>query len=84
MAQDHLLLPRATAPTLVSVRRPHWVRRIVIVLGVLAVLIGGADMLARLSQRVLGCEANGTVFGPAIGAIDPGATGQAGAAEGCK
>jgi hypothetical protein len=85
MAPDHLLLPGATSGILVSPKRgPHWVRIVAISLGILTVLIGGADMFSRVSEKVLGCSAQNLTFGPAIGALDPSALSSAGATEPCE
>jgi hypothetical protein len=86
MTDHHLLLPGAKTPVLISTdRRPHhWLRKVAIALGILAVLIGAADMLTRFSHTVFGNCAINMSFGPAISAIDPSAGQSAGGAAPCK
>ncbi len=86
MSDTHLLLPGAKTAVLIPSRQPstHWFRKTVIVFGILAVLVGAADMLARFSHTVFGACATTMSFGPAISAIDPSALPAAGGGTPCK
>lgn len=86
MSDTHLLLPGAKTAVLVSSRAgsTHWVRKVAIGLGILAILIGAADLLARLSYKAFGACGAAVSFGPAISALDPKATQSAGGATPCK
>ena len=76
MHEHRLLLPTAKAGVLVPTSNPpsHWTRKVVLALGVLAILIGAADALSRASEKVFGCNAGVAVFAPAIVALDPSAS----------
>ncbi len=85
MANDHLLLPGAKTGIMVTPpHSSHWLRKVVIALGVLAVLVGGADALSRFSQNMFGCNAGALSFAPAITLIDPSAVSKTGAEAPCK
>lgn len=72
MSENHLLLSSARSGVLVVRKeRPHWTRRIVISLGVLAVVVGGADVAARFSKNMFGDRASFIAFAPAILLVDP-------------
>lgn len=54
-------------------RHPHWLRTIVLALGALAVLVGGADMVSRLSSALPGAGNNASfaAFAPLAALDDP-------------
>ncbi len=64
----NLLLPSARSGVLVKDQRPHlspWWRRAAVLGGLIAILVGGADALARVSERYLGEDVVFTAFAPA-------------------
>lgn len=74
MSEKLLLLSGAKSGVLVSARRkrPHWLRRMAVVVGVLVILVGAADVVGRLSRSV-SFDGGFTAFAPAITLIDPSA-----------
>ncbi len=65
--KDPCLLSSAKSGVLISTPpSSHWLRKAVIVLGVLAVVVGAADITARLSHAAFGDKSNLVAFAPAI------------------
>lgn len=71
MSEKPLLLYSARSGVIVVPTPSHWWRKGAIALGVLAVLIGGADVTSRLSRGVLGDKAIFVAFAPAAAIADP-------------
>jgi len=73
MSEKPLLLSSARSGVLAdSPRHPsHWLRKVAIALGVLAVLIGAADVMARVSKSTFGDSASFMAFAPAAAIVDP-------------
>ncbi len=53
----------------------HWLRKVIIALGFLAVVVGGADVSARLSKNMFGENASLVAFAPAMLLLDPSLAG---------
>jgi len=69
-----LLLPSAKSGVIVEAPPPKispWWRRIAIVIGVLAVVVGAADALSRLAYNFLGDDAAFFTFAPAALLVEP-------------
>lgn len=65
MPEKHLLLPSAKSAVLVGAHgRPHYVRVGALIIGLLCVVVGGADLTTRLVER-LGPDAAFVAFAPA-------------------
>jgi LPXTG-site transpeptidase (sortase) family protein len=72
MSEKPLLLSSAKTGVLAESYRPsHWWRTIAIAFGVLAVLVGAADVMARISREAFGNNASFMAFAPAAALIDP-------------
>ncbi len=73
MSKEPLLLPSARSGIIIT-RQPHispWWRRAAILFGLLVVIVGGADVVTRFSERALGSDVNFFAFGPAALITDP-------------
>jgi LPXTG-site transpeptidase (sortase) family protein len=78
MSEKHLLLPSAKTAVLVVGKEPaRWFRKLAVMLGVCAVIIGGADAAARISKDVFGEQASFMAFAPAALLADPSLGGAA-------
>lgn len=72
MSEKPLLLSSARAGVLAEPYQPsHWWRKIAIAFGVLAVLVGAADVMARISRDAFGDNASFVAFAPAAALVDP-------------
>ena len=72
MSEKPLLLSSAKSGVLADSYQPsHWWRKIALAFGVLAVLVGAADVMARVSQSAFGDKASFMAFAPAAAIIDP-------------
>lgn len=74
-----LLLPSAKSGVLIKAPPPAvspWWRRIAIAVGVVAVLVGGADAFSRLAHSFMGDDAGFFSFAPAALIMEPGLWGQ--------
>ncbi len=70
MSEKPLLLPEAKTIVLVKRRTLHsTLRAVFVVLGVLVVMYGAADVLSRAATLDFGIDANQIAFGPAITAL---------------
>ncbi len=72
MSEKHLLLPSAKSAVLVHERSRahHYVRNTVVIIGVLCVLVGGADVASRFTNN-LGPDAAFNAFAPAAALNNP-------------
>ncbi len=86
MADHHVLLPGAKVAVLVSPdsHPTHWVRNTAIALGVVAVLVGAADVVTRFSDTMLGSCGITSSFGPALSAVDPSVVASQGSGAPCR
>jgi LPXTG-site transpeptidase (sortase) family protein len=77
MSEKRLLLSSARSGVLVvQPQHPsHWLRKIALALGALAILVGGTDMLGRLSHVELSERASLLAFAPAAALGDPSVAG---------
>src|SRR3989344_9583914 len=69
-----LLLPASKSGVLIKNPRPgisRWWRRAALALGLVVVLIGGADVAARFAERFLGDDAAFSAFAPAALLLEP-------------
>jgi len=72
MSEKPLLLSSAKTGVIVDNQQPsHWWRKIALALGVLAVLVGAADVMARISKDAFGNNAAFISFAPAAAIVDP-------------
>lgn len=74
MHEKPLLLASAKSGVLVASaaeRRAHWVRMAALVVGLLCVLVGAADLASRVATSVGGDNAALTAFGPAAALGNP-------------
>ncbi|HVV38995.1 MAG TPA: class F sortase [Candidatus Paceibacterota bacterium] len=74
MSEKPLLLYSAKTGVLsdnTSTRPSHWWRTIALGLGVLAILVGAADVFARISRDAFGENASFMTFAPAAALVDP-------------
>ncbi|TSC69682.1 MAG: peptidase C60 family protein [Parcubacteria group bacterium Gr01-1014_56] len=55
--------------------RSHWLRKSAVGLGLVAIIVGGADVATRLSKNVFGDQASLLAFAPAAILIDPSLSG---------
>ena len=82
MSAKHLLLPSAKSAVLVHRspdRRAHWLRMAAVVVGILCIVVGLADVSSRLARATLGDDAALLAFGPAAAIQTPIATSTKGA-----
>ncbi len=72
MSKKLLLLQPAKLGVLVSQRsRTHYLRYLLLAVGIFVVLVGAADLLSRAARATLGSGANTVVFAPAIAVVNP-------------
>jgi LPXTG-site transpeptidase (sortase) family protein len=71
MPEKPLLLSPAKSGVLIDARWQARLRTAAIIVGVLVVLIGAADLAARASRSVFGAQGLTLAFAPAIAGIDP-------------
>lgn len=73
------MLPSAKSGVLIKAPSPiisSWWRRIAIAVGVVAILVGGADAFSRLAHTFMGVDAGFFSFAPAALIVEPGLWGQ--------
>jgi LPXTG-site transpeptidase (sortase) family protein len=72
MSEKSLLLPSTKLGVLVPERKPsHWWRSGAVAFGVLAVVVGAADVASRVSGNIFGEQASFAAFAPLGSLLDP-------------